>query len=383
MSFTPHLLFSLAGGLLLLSGCQRDLNDIEVATEVKIPLYLTVPKGDPATRALGDPGTYETFKKPAFLFLFVLNDAGTAYQTLQGVGAIGATTVRPIPLNPANWKEDGDFYRYDYDPATPNIDPYIVPLTSGFQPHHVYVAASSDEFALTLPAAGTLEERIRNATFDLGTGADHLEESELQHLYSSPARLHATFTTTASGRKLFDIKDFRNSPATIGGKEYRYYGTVFDADTHTPYLDIVLYHVAAKVDLLWNVQQSDRADVRLTQMNIGALRRTRGKVFLPMDNVKSDAGADHTGTHVFPLTVGDQWNGRHYFYALPYAVAETNRVFPLSLTYDYKQKNDAVGTKSVASLDIPFYLGTATPTLSADKQGVYVPWVRYNVAVKK
>lgn len=172
----------------------------------------------------------------------------------------------------------------------------------------------------------------------------------------------------------------RNVAGIFDGKDYQYYGNVFDADTRVPYLDITLFHVAAKVDLLWNVAPADRAAVRLIEMKIEGMRLTRGKIFQPMHNMLTDATADHSGTHSLTLQAGDQWNGRHYFYALPYSQATDNRAFPLRLTYSYLNQGGATQQKPAKALDIPFYVGT--PTLSHDKQGIFVPWVRYNVTIK-
>ncbi len=362
---------------ILLSGCRGD--EIEPEVRMQLPLYLTVPKTLPTVRAIGDPGTAESFERPRFLFLFVLNSEGTVYYTPDGEGG-AATTIAPIALDAANWKEEGDLYRYDFDPASSGIDPYLVSLGGGFRPDHVYVAVSYDKFLLHLGAGSTLGERIRTATFDLGTGDALLEEAALPHLYSTPARLCASVTISAAGRQQYDLTDWRNTPTTVGGKAYRYYGTVFDPLSQNPYLDLVLYHVAAKVDLLWNVVETRRPQVRLRQLKVSGLRRTKGYLFLPTIAPDND-GADFTGTHSLTLDVGSQWSGRHYFYALPYRKSDGvgAGTYPLTLTYDYLDYDGMLQPKAATPLNIPFYSGF--PTLPSDRQGVFVPWIRYNVTV--
>lgn len=320
---------------LLATSCADD--DAPRAT-VQMPVSLVLPAEAIETRTLpGDPGTWEEFNEPKHLYLFVV---------LQGNldGAANAVGIfqEYQPLN-GSWVKtavNGDFvYKY-----AGNIQ---VSIPEGDRTQGAVYAATSFT-ALTLNNTPTNEgsyaswddaiEAVKNITF---TPADY---NYLQDIYSSPYNL----TATIEGNK-------------------QYYGTVQDVASAQPNVDnLMLFHVAAKVDLIWNVADDKQSDIRLTGMTVNGLSK-KGYLFCPNENGVPD-GTEDTYTYSIPITEGNQWDGRAYFYAIPYSNG-TN--YPLTLDLKADGKPYKTGDAGVA-LDIPYTLSTKNP---------YTHWMRGNITI--
>jgi hypothetical protein len=197
----------------------------------------------------------------------------------------------------------------------------------------VYAAVSSTP--LTLQVDRTSEETIKNATFTL---TDENIQS-LQDIYSTPYNLMETVN---------NVK--------------QYYGTIKDINSAVPHVDLILYHVAAKVDLLWNVADDVQSDIRLTEMTVNGLSCT-GYLFRPNEN--GVPAHDATYTRAIPINIGNQWDGRAYFYAIPYS---NGTYYPLTLDL---QAADGKPDKIGVALDIPY--ATENP---------YTHWMRGNITIK-
>ncbi len=322
--------------ILLATSCTDD--DALRAT-VQMPVSLVLPAEAIETRALpGDPGTWEKFNQPKHLYLFVV---------LQGNldGAANAVGIfqEYQPLN-GSWVKtavNGDsVYKY-----AGNIQ---VSIPEGERTQGAVYAATSFT-ALTLNNTPTNERSyaswddainaIKAVTF---TPADY---NNLQDIYSSPYNLK------------IDDDNNQHTPNN-------YYGTVQDVASAQPNVDnLMLFHVAAKVDLLWNVADDVQSDIRLTEMTVNGLSRT-GYLFRPNENgVPTN---DATYTRAIPINIGNQWDGRAYFYAIPYSNG-TN--YPLTL--DLKTDGQPDNKKEVA-LDIPYTLSAENP---------YTHWMRGNITI--
>lgn len=315
---------------LLATSCADD--DAPRAT-VQMPVSLVLPAEAIETRALGDPGTWEKFNEPKHLYLFVV---------LQGNldGAANAVGIfqEYQPLN-GSWVKTA----VNGDPVYKYAGNIQVSIPEGNRTQGAVYAATSVT-ALTLNNTPTNEgsyaswddaiEAVKKITF---TPADY---KNLQDIYSSPYNL-----------KIDDDN---------------YYGTVQDVASAQPNVDnLMLFHVAAKVDLLWNVADDVQSDIRLTEMTVNRLSRT-GYLFRPNEN--EVPAHDATYTRAIPINTGNQWDGRAYFYAIPYSNG-TN--YPLRLDLKADGKPYKTGDAGVA-LDIPYTLSTKNP---------YTHWMRGNITI--
>lgn len=317
---------------LLATSCADD--DALRAT-VQMPVSLVLPAEAIETRTLpGDPGTWEEFKEPKHLYLFVV---------LQGNldGAANAVGIfqEYQPLN-GSWVKTA----VNGDPVYKYAGNIQVSIPEGDRTQGAVYAATSFT-ALTLKNTPTNEgsyaswddaiEAVKNITF---TPTDY---NKLQDIYSSPYNL----TATIEGNK-------------------QYYGTIEEVNSAVPHVDnLMLFHVAAKVDLIWNVADNVQSDIRLTGITVNGLSR-KGYLFRP--NEYTTPTETDKYTHSIPIHTGNQWDGRAYFYAIPYS--EEGK-YPITLTITKKSATDEIATKEVA-LNIPYT--TENP---------YTHWMRGDIRI--
>lgn len=326
---------------LLATSCADD--DAPRAT-VQMPVSLVLPAEAIETRTLpGDPGTWEEFNEPKHLYLFVvlqgnLDGAANAVGIFQEYQPLNGSWVKTAVNGNSVYKYAG------------NIQ---VNIPEGDRTQGAVYAATSFT-ALTLNNTPTNEgsyaswddaiDAVKNITF---TPADY---NNLQDIYSSPYNLKI---------------DDDNNQLTPDN----YYGTVQDVASAQPNVDnLMLFHVAAKVDLIWNVADDVQSDIRLTDnITVKGLRRT-GYLFRPNENrVPTNDAA--TYTRAIPINIGNQWDGRAYFYAIPYS--EEGK-YPITLTITKKSATDEIATKEVA-LNIPY-----TPT---ETENPYTHWMRGDIRI--
>ena len=176
---------------------------------------------------------------------------------------------------------------------------------------------------------------VADATFTLGKEAKDNESEALKNLYSSP----------------YNLK-----------KNNQYYGIVNDYNSNSPYINMVLYHVASKLDLQWNVDASVQSSVKLSSITLTGLSGG-GKLFKPLENTTSSSTYDET----FTLDAGSQWYGRKATYVIPVKSTDGNYQFPMTIT------NSVSGSAKNPT-------ATATPSSAST---VFVPWIYGTVKVPK
>lgn len=316
--------------ILLATSCADD--DALRAT-VQMPVSLVLPAEAIETRALpGDPGRWEEFNEPKHLYLFVVLQGN-----LDGVTNAVGIFQEYQPLN-GSWVKtavNGDsVYKY-----AGNIQ---VNIPEGDRTQGaVYAATSYTPLTLdNAPTEGTSYdswnaaiEAVKKITF---TPADY---NNLQDIYSSPYNL-----------KIDDD----------------YYGTVQDVASAQPNVDnLMLFHVAAKVDLIWNVADNVQSDIRLTGITVKGLSR-KGYLFRPNENENTTLTETDKYPHSIPIHTGNQWDGRAYFYAIPYS-EEGN--YPIKLDLKANGKTDKTGV----ALNIPY---------TTSKENPYTHWMRGDIRIK-
>ena len=251
------------------------------------------------TRAPGDPGTWEKFKFPryAYIYLVAFGDTFTGGKVCEldtdedgtGEGNLWPevlTTGWSKATNSDNVPQTlGDsIYRHT------SLQAHFM-LPSGTTSARVYIAASHERLKKngtdipTLTASNT-EADVLAITFDAGD-ADF--RSNLQNLYSTP------YNYMPNGS---------------------YYGTV---NLKTRVVRMMLYHVAAKVDVKWNVAEDKQDDYYISYVQARQLKQKNCQLFKPTENTWTSA--DDAANYSLDLVDGDigrQWLGRQYFYAIPY-----------------------------------------------------------------
>ncbi len=297
----------------------------------QLPVILRIPAFDNySTRTAGDPGDYDkTVNLPTRLYLYVVTekeDGGTQL------------TSKTLALSKTNWQPTtiGTEIFYEYTNSVKVDLPSDIALVDR-KAIRVYAAATPVAFAnIDAVEATTTEEALRNLTFSL--------QADDNDSYDYIRDIYATMADYA-----------------IDGV---YYGTAQHPNAEIPYISLTLYHVAAKVDVIWNVAPSMQSSVRLRQIGLYGLRNKGCRLFRPMQNGVPDSDTyDTTAT----LDVGTQWLGRHSFYIIPCV----NNAGNMSLEFHLWQDDDDSANGFEQNINIPM------------TETTFTPWVRQDILISK
>lgn len=306
---------------------------------VSMPIVLAIPAnetalsaaaGAKATRAEGDPGTYEKFQLPTHLYIYLLNTSIDG-KTTTVLKPEGMDTEKGYTLKSDKWVKTTTTDN-NKDSIYTYTDQIRIIIPEDRSAGTVYAAMST--VPINVSFSGT---DVANAIFTLGDDAKGKEGEALKNLYSSPYN------------KL---------------KDNKYYGVVSDYRSNSPYINMVLYHVASKLDLQWNVDASVQSSVKLSGLTLTGLS-SGGYLFKPLENTT----ALSTYNETFTLNEGSQWYGRQATYVIPVKSTDGNYQFPMTLT----NGASTPGTTTTAT-------ATVKPSTTTT---VYVPWMLGTVTVKK
>lgn len=314
-----------------------------MGARIVLPLSVSLPVNEmhqpacaPMRKVMGDPGTTEQFLLPQHIYFFVL-------EREQGGDWSVRYTVHDEPTsgqwikrrNTGSFQTDGDsVYQY-----TSEVN---LLLRSGLYTGRVYAIASAVPltFNRSLDAVTTIGQVI-DLTYDASSST---VQQNVQHIYSSPYNY------------------------MMGGD---YYGAFTARGGVAPRVNLMLYHVATKVDLQWSVVDSMRIRrdpneaVRLTYMEARRMYNGNAYCFKPLRNTMAalpSSGGYDIPNIVTPTDEGLWWEGRTYFYTLPYTVSGAPDYFPLQLLM---RTNGSMGSGYQLTLNQPI-----------DTSEVFVSWLR-------
>lgn len=321
-----------------LFSCKKD----EPVHSVPLELSLCLPAQEvayqaPLKRSIGDPGTSEVLELPKYAYIFITKEDG-------GVRSIWRK--EELVMAPENWEKiryygqfatDGDYiYRY--------TKRAVFLLSNETPKGKIYAICSNKRLTLTpsLASISSVDE-ILNLKFN--TAPDSIQEN-LQNIYSTP------YNYT---------------------KEGNYYCTYDCSEENVYTLNLLLYHVAAKVDITWAVNDGKRPErsdesskvttVRLTDMQAQYLFNGNAYCFKPMRNeVAAKLASGYERVLITPTDEGLWWEGRSYFYTIPYIVTDNAGYFPLQM---FMRTNGSTGAGYKPTLN-----------LEIDTSSVFVPWLR-------
>lgn len=335
----------------VLVACTSDSSDeVQERTVERMPIHISIPAGDGfMTRAEGDPGAeLEVFARPKYLYLYMVvekNDVGQTKTVLYNKQELStdenAWVLKTWGGSPTQTADD-QIYEYS---GVISVDLPSEINDSERGAIRIYAALTPVEFDMT-------DDAMRQPETDN-------DETEVQGL-------KVNFKADTDGSYDY-LKDVYSSPKgyLIGGD---YYGTAANPASANPSVSLMLYHVAAKVDVMWNVDQDKQKDVCLKKIEYRGLKKKDCLLFDPMGN---DAlGADPYQIS-FDLDKGTQWYGRHFLYTIPYNVGDK---FPIEMHLWQDNDDTADGFEyniSVAFDDKDFW------------NQPFTPWVREDVLIKK
>ena len=227
----------------------RGLETVEMPISISIPAEGFVSPTDvgiggeaatpalAATRAFGDPGTAETFELPKYLYIYLVSTPNS-----------GTTQVifKKEVVKHEDWKlsTSGDNTNKHFS-AEDGLYVYqghlSINLPLDRKEGKVYVAASNVD----------LDDSSTDNKIKLVTSAEWTDEEKFLNAI--------TFTNDGELRKNDNMKNLYSSPYNLTKKVNGadvYYGTIEDYASNVPHVDMVLYHVATKVDLQWTIDEA-------------------------------------------------------------------------------------------------------------------------------
>ena len=335
--------------LWLCISCDRT-EGIEAEIPFSIALSSSIeqtPLRAPVRRKPGDPGAPVTLELPSYIYIFVFQyNTGTSQWTLSNVLEETIEDEDWQKLRYAgNLRTEGDsIYRYRRN--------LHVLLPQKGVTGRVYAIASATPltFSKALNTITSLEDLL-NLKINISSST---MQDNLQNIYTTPY----------------------NYMHPVHGE---YYGTFNNENTNVAPLDIILYHIAAKVDIKWSVDEEKRINktdpsqaIRLTYMKAKNLFNGYAYCFRPMENVLAAKLATGYEREIILPTdryEGLWWEGRAYFYTIPYTVTGNPGYFPLQMEMSTNESS----AKYRPTLNMQ--VNTSSP---------FVPWMRamFNISNK-
>ena len=221
----------------------RGLETVEMPISISIPAEgfvnptdVGIGNDEPAstlavTRALGDPGEAETFELPKYLYIYLVSTFSS-----------NSTQVifKKQEVKPEDWKlSTSEGNTNEHFSAKDGLYVYqghlSINLPLNRKEGRVYVVASN----LDLDDSAT--EKNYNLVTDVSSLKSHTDVED-----------KVTFTNQSSLRN--NMQNLYSSPYNLKN-EGNYYGTIKDYASNVPHIDMVLYHVATKIDLQWTIDE--------------------------------------------------------------------------------------------------------------------------------
>ena len=241
----------------------RGLETVEMPISISIPAEgfvnpTDVGIGDEAvtpasatTRAPGDPGTYEQFHLPRYIYLFLCNEStnGTKSVIYQKI---------EIPDNEltSSWEKtvSGTDSIYTYKG---NVS---INLPLNRSKGKIYAAASY--IPLHTTNASSLENS-NHLSFNCAKPSKFDNSNPREYINESKTYTDGTYGTEKAVKDIiFSNITLRNYMQDVYSTPYNktddkgvYYGTITDYASNVPNINIVLYHVATKVDVQWSIDE--------------------------------------------------------------------------------------------------------------------------------
>lgn len=222
----------------------RGLETVEMPISISIPAEgfvnptdVGIGNEEPAstlavTRALGDPGEAETFALPKYLYIYLVSTSSS--NSTQVIFKKQKVESEDWKLSTPEGNTNNHFSAKDGLYVYQGHLSINLPLNR--KEGRVYVVASN----LDLDDSGTSSPNYKLVT-DVSSLKSHTDVED-----------KVTFTNQSSLRS--NMQNLYSSPYNLKN-EGNYYGTIKDYASNVPHIDMVLYHVATKIDLQWTIDE--------------------------------------------------------------------------------------------------------------------------------
>lgn len=209
-----------------------------------------------ATRAFGDPGTYEQFHLPRYIYLFLCNEStddtkSVIYQKIE------------IPANELTsaWEKTvwGNDSIYTYKG---NVS---INLPLNRRKGKIYAAASYIPLHTNNASSSMAEDNSSNhLSFNCARPSKFGDPNyPREYINESKTYTDDTYGTEDAVKNIIfsnitlrnNMQDVYSTPYNKEDADRNYYGTITDYTSNVPNINIVLYHVATKVDVQWSIDE--------------------------------------------------------------------------------------------------------------------------------
>ena len=244
----------------------RGLETVEMPISISIPAEgfvspTDVGIGDEAvtpasatTRAPGDPGTYEQFHLPQYIYLFLCNESTNRTESV-----IYKKIEIPDNELTSSWEKTvlGTDSIYTYKG---NVS---INLPLNRSNGKIYAAASYIPLHTTNAYSTMSEDKNSNhLSFNCDMPSKFGGSNTREYINESKTYTDDTYGTEDAVKNIiFSNITLRNYMQDVYSTPYNkmengvYYGTITDYASNVPNINIVLYHVATKVDVQWSIDE--------------------------------------------------------------------------------------------------------------------------------
>ncbi len=331
------------GAALLLSSCRDD--EVEMQ-RLEFPLQFVLPVSEAQSlprraAGAGDPGQAEVLDLPHYAYAFLVFKMKNGREDIRYIDQTdlyddghGGTLTNADVWEWVDTLTTGGDVVYQCKIMFSEITPVLGQV----EYCHAYAAMSKQPLTLS-NTRPTSEAQVQNLTF---TVTDALQP-DLQNIYSTPYN--------------YEVND-------------KYYGNLFIwADAI--HANLMLYHVASKVDFMWNIPESEHTNMHITKVKAKNLFSGEAYLFRHTENVHAkfdgsgspgDANHGYTPSDLAGDVAGTWWAGRTYFYTIPYTTTAGGQ-FPLQVEYDILNTSNS----TTYTYDL---------TLTKTMPEVFAPWMR-------
>ncbi|MDD6803644.1 MAG: hypothetical protein PUD87_05915 [Prevotellaceae bacterium] len=224
--------------------------DVGIGNEAVTPASAT-------TRAPGDPGTYEQFHLPQYIYLFLCNKSTNGTESV-----IYQKIEIPSDELTTSWEKTvwGNDSIYTYKG---NVS---INLPLNRSKGKIYAAASYIPLHTSNVTSSDMKENTNSNHLSFNCDRpSKFGDSNYPREYINESK---TYTDAKYGTEdavkniIFSNITLRNNMQDVYSTPYNkkdangdYYGTITDYASNVPNINIVLYHVATKVDVQWSIDE--------------------------------------------------------------------------------------------------------------------------------
>ena len=223
--------------------------DVGIGDEAATPALV-------ATRALGDPGTYEQFHLPQYIYLFLCNKSTNGTESV-----IYQKIEIPSDELTSAWEKTvwGNDSIYTY---RGNVS---INLPLNRSKGKIYAAASYKPLHTNNASSSMAEDTKSNHLSFNCERPSKFGDSKYPREYINESKTYTddTYGTENAVKNIIfsnitlrnNMQDVYSTPYNKKNSNGDYYGTITDYASNVPNINIVLYHVATKVDVQWSIDE--------------------------------------------------------------------------------------------------------------------------------